>query len=174
MGTTPGSYSAPALPANGVSWEECQDFIQKLNELTGKSFRVPTEAEWEYAARGGNKNNGYKYAGGNSINNIAWYNISMPYITGFKSSNELGLYDMSGNLLEWCQDWYGRYSSGKQINPQGPSNALYHPLLNVPMRVMRGGYFCGGAELCRVSWRGDSASFGINEDFLGLRLALTK
>lgn len=139
-------------PAYRVSWNDCQEFIRKLNSLTGKNFRLPTEAEWEYAARGGNKSNGCKYAGSNSIGSVAWYDDnsgSSTHEVRTKSPNELGLYDMSGNVWEWCQDWYGNYSSGSQTNPQGPSSGSG--------RVLRGGGWDGIAATCRVTNRDSSA-----------------
>ena len=161
-------------PVEYVSLDDCQEFITKLNQLTGKTFRLPTEAEWEYAARGGNKSQGYKYAGSNTVGDVAWYWDNIPSqssrASGFgtqtvatKSPNELGLYDMSGNVWEWCQDWWGSYSSGAQTNPTGPSSGSY--------RVNRGGGWDSDARRCRVSRRG-----GYVADYryfdLGLRLAL--
>ena len=135
-------------PVEYVSWNDCQEFITKLNQLTGKTFRLPTEAEWEYAARGGNKSQGYKYAGSNTVGDVAWYSnnsSSTTHAVGTKQANELGLYDMSGNMLEWCQDWYGSYSSGAQTNPTGPTSGSY--------RVNRGGSWNRNAGACRVSLR---------------------
>ena len=167
MGSNP-SYFTDDLqrPVDWVSWDACQTFITKLNELTGRTFRLPTEAEWEYAARGGNKSKGYKYAGSNDINEVAWYNdnsILTTHLVATKVPNELGLYDMSGNVWEWCQDWYGRYSSESQTNPTGPASGYG--------RVYRGGSWDSDAGDCRVSSR-------YNEDpaltfySLGLRLVL--
>ena len=135
-------------PAYRVSWNDVQEFIRKLNQKTGANFRLPTEAEWEYAARGGNKSNGYKYSGSNSIDDVAWYTSnsgSKTHPVGTKSPNELGIYDMSGNVWEWCQDWKGSYSSGSQTNPQGQSSGS--------PRVLRGGSWRNNAEDCRVSDR---------------------
>ena len=153
-------------PVENVSWEDCQEFITKLNQMTGKNFRLPTEAEWEYAARGGNKSKGFKYSGSNNIHYVAWYNGNSGHTThpvGQKDPNELGLYDMSGNVFEWCQDWYGDYGSESQIDPTGPSSGSD--------RVTRGGSWNHIAESCRVSFRVDGSSSGRN--FIqGLRLAL--
>ena len=166
MGSNPSYFQGDLQrPVEQVSWDDCQTFITRLNELTGKAFRLPTEAEWEYAARGGNKSHGYKYAGSNDINEVAWYrdNSSMPVAT--KAPNELGLYDMSGNVWEWCQDWYGSYSSNAQSNPTGPASGSN--------RVIRGGCWGNYARLCRVSCRsysGPGPSDAANG--LGLRLAL--
>ena len=167
MGTNP-SYFAGDLnrPVEQVSWNDCQTFINKLNELTGKTFRLPTEAEWEYAARGGKRSQGYKYAGSNDINEVAWYwdnssDGTKPVAT--KAPNELGLYDMSGNVWEWVQDWYGSYSSESQSNPTGPASGSY--------RVRRGGSWGSGAGYCRVSLRGRDYPSS-TDDRLGMRLAL--
>ncbi len=131
MGSNPSYFKGSNLPVEQVSWDDCQTFIRKLNSLTGKNFRLPTEAEWEYTARGGNRSKGYKYSGSNNISDVAWYwensgdrvlsgewdydkiknNNCRTHPVGMKSPNELGIYDMSGNVYEWCQDWYGSYSS---------------------------------------------------------------
>lgn len=136
-------------PVTHVSWNDAKAFCEWLSRKTGETFRLPTEAEWEYAARGGNRSNGYKYSGSNSIDNVAWYtettNDSGTKPVGTKSPNELGIYDMSGNVEEWCQDWYGSYSSGSQTNPTGPSSG--------PHRVYRGGSWLNRAKYCRVSSR---------------------
>ncbi len=151
-------------PAYFVSWNDCQEFISKLNQLTGQSFRLPTEAEWEFAARGGNSSQGYKYAGSNTIGDVAWYSNSNSEPVATKSPNELGLYDMSGNVWEWCQDWYDNYSSSDQTDPVGPSSGKF--------RVLRGGgyYATGGASGCRVSARGYQGPSS-HPFYLGLRLA---
>ena len=167
MGSNPSYFQGDLQrPVEQVSWDDCQTFITRLNELTGKAFRFPTEAEWEYAARGGNKSLGYKYAGSNDINEVAWYwdnssDGSKPVAT--KAPNELGLYDMSGNVWEWCQDGFNHYSSDAQTNPIGP--ALDY------VRVGRGGCWDFDAWYCRVSNRGDIIST-ITATDLGLRLAL--
>jgi len=183
MGSNPSYFQASTdanygtnlqRPVDQVSWNDCQTFITKLNQMTGKNFRLPTEAEWEYAARGGNRSQGYKYAGSNNIDDVAWYydnssalGSSNPdygtHPVATKAPNELGLYDMSGNVLEWCQDWYGSYSSGAQTNPTGPASGSY--------RVYRGGCWINVAWFCRVSFRyGSTPSHALF--YLGLRLAL--
>ena len=149
-----------------MSWNDCQNFIKKLNSLTGRTFRLPTEAEWEYAARGGNKSRHYKYSGSNNIFDVAWYDNNSgdrTHAVGTKSPNELGIYDMSGNVWEWCSDWYGTSSAGVQTNPQGPSSGSN--------RVLRGGSWIGNAGGCRVS---DRFSHGPGPSFhdYGLRLVL--
>lgn len=148
MGSNPSDSKGDNLPVEQVSWDDCQVFIQKLNQLTGKQFRLPTESEWEYAARGGRKSRGYKYAGDNDIGLVAWYednsgNETHPVAT--KQANELGVYDMSGNVEEWCSDGYDGYQSSSQSDPQGPSSGSD--------RVGRGGSFFFDARYCRVSNR---------------------
>ena len=168
MGNNPSSFKGGNLPVEQVSWYDCQEFIKKLNVLTGKNFRLPTEAEWEFAARGGNKSRGYKYSGGNNVYDVAWckYNSDgRTHIVKTKQVNELGIYDMSGNVLEWCQDWYGKYSSDAQTNPMAATATEAY-------RVYRGGSWFGNAWSCRSSYRyyikpGDRYSF------LGFRLALS-
>ena len=166
MGSNPSKSKGDNLPVEQVSWEDCQTFITKLNSLTDSKFRLPTEAEWEYAARGGNKSRGYKYSGSNSINDVAWYtsttNVSGTKPVATKAPNELGIYDMSGNVLEWCNDWYGSYSSSPQTNPTVASSGS--------SRVYRGGGWYDGARSCRVSSR-FSYSPDLRSNDLGLRLA---
>ena len=145
IGSNPSYFKGAKRPVESVSWNDCQEFIRKLNAMTGKHFRLPTEAEWEYAARGGNRSRGYKYAGSNDLNSVAWYEDNsgnQTHEVGSKQPNELGLYDMSGNVTEWCQDWYDSkyYSSSPQSNPQGPSSGTYY-------RVIRGGGIRDGGIL---------------------------
>ena len=166
MGSNPSEFKGDDLPVECVSWDDCQEFIRKLNSLTGQHFRLPTEAEWEFACRGGNKSRGYKYSGSNYIDNVAWYDGNSGKKThpvATKSPNELGIYDMSGNVWEWCSDWKGDYSSGAQTNPKGPyvgSN-----------RVHRGGSWDDNARHCRSSTR-FSSSPGDRFIHFGLRLSL--
>lgn len=172
MTVNPSYYVNPKFPVERISWEDCKTFISKLNQMTGMTFRLPTEAEWEFAARGGIKSKGYKYAGSNDIDDVAWYIDNRP--TGYapnnahqavatKMANELGLYDMSGNVLEWCLDWFGAYNEEAQVNPTGPSTGTN--------RVLRGGSWRNQATRCRVSYRGTGASTYSGID-IGLRLAL--
>ncbi len=165
MGSNPSNFTGDDnLPVERVSWKDVQEFIQKLNALTGKTYRLPTEAEWEYAARGGKKSQGYKYAGSNTINKVAWYEKNSGYKThpvGQKQPNELGLYDMSGNVSEWCQDWYGSYSSFAQTNPTGPTSGSY--------RVLRGGSWGSDAGDCRVAYR-NNLNPSIRNNHYGFRL----
>ena len=168
MGSNPSEYKGSNLPVENVYWDDCQEFIKKLNAQTEMNFRLPTEAEWEYAARGGGKSLSYKYSGSNTLGDVAWYlnNCGTPptHPVGTKQANELGLYDMSGNVWEWCQDWYGSYSSSAQTNPTGASSGT--------KRVSRGGGWSSDARHCRVSCRiSNMQSYRLND--LGLRLVLS-
>ena len=168
MGSNPSYFKGAQYPVEQVSWNDCQEFISRLNSLTGRTFRLPTEAEWEYAARGGNKSLHYKYSGSGNIGNVAWYynNIGAlfsAHSVGTKTANELGIYDMSGNVCEWCSDWYGSYSAGAQTNPQGPSSGS--------RRVCRGGSWCLSADDCRVSNRNRNDPSSSSNSY-GLRLVL--
>ncbi|MBP5515729.1 MAG: formylglycine-generating enzyme family protein [Bacteroidales bacterium] len=155
-------------PAYRVSWDDVQIFIRELNRITGRTFRLPTEAEWEYAARGGSKSRGYKYSGSESIDSVAWYrdnsgNKTHPVKT--KRPNELGLYDMSGNVSEWCSDWFGSYIILSQTNPEGSSSGSY--------RVNRGGSWGMHAWRCRVSDR-NHFNASLHNFILGFRLVLVQ
>ncbi|MBO7567053.1 MAG: formylglycine-generating enzyme family protein [Bacteroidales bacterium] len=153
-------------PVENVSWDDIQEFLTKLNAATGKMYRLPTEAEWEYAARGGNKSRGYKYGGSNNIDDVAWYDgnsSNETHLVATKAPNELGIYDMTGNVWEWCQDWYGNYTSSTQTNPQGVSSGS--------CRVLRGGSWYDLAFYCRVSYRSSrNPDYRIN--YNGFRLVL--
>lgn len=154
------------LPVKCVSWDDCQLFISRLNALTGRDFRLPTEAEWEFACRGGNKSQGYKYSGSNDLNSVAWYGDNSCFQThpiGQKRENELGIYDMSGNVWEWCSDWYGGYSSQPQHNPTGPPSGTE--------RVCRGGSSYSAAMKCRTTYRRHKEPTESNH-IVGLRLVL--
>lgn len=169
-------------PKVNVNWYDCQKFIGKLNEISGLSFRLPTEAEWEYAARGGEYTHNYKYSGSNIINDVAWYQheeeiddigdymekqLDNMYKTandvGKKAPNELGIYDMSGNVYEWCQDWYGFYNSSHQNNPLGPINGKH--------KIVRGGCWEVNSKGCRVSHRNGAVPDGKIKQ-IGFRLVL--
>ena len=174
MGSNYSYFKGNKRPVECISWNDCQEFISKLNELTGQTFRMPTEAEWEFAARGGMKSKGYTYSGSNNIDDVAWYydnsyakgSSSPDYGThdvATKSPNELGIYDMSGNVWEWCQDWYGSYSSIDQTNPLGPDSGSY--------RVFRGSSWDYGADHCRTINRGSDSPLDAGY-CIGLRLAL--
>lgn len=172
MGDNPSTYvsTEPSnrfieVPVMDVSWEDCQVFIKRLNELTGCHFRLPTEAEWEFAARGGNKSRGYRYSGSNDYSSIAAQrNEESPRLIGpamSRRSNELGIYDMTGNVEEWCQDWYGPYGKAALVNPKGPSSGAE--------RVLRGGSFYLGDPRMRV-WDRSHASAESRSPRIGLRL----
>ena len=148
MGKTPPKYKGDNYPVENITWVECQDFISKLNALTSRNFRLPSEAEWEYAARGGIKSRGYKYSGSDRLNDVAWHKGNSGGYThpvGTKQPNELGIYDMSGNVIEWCNDYYGRYRDDTQANPTGPNMGT--------SRVLRGGGIKWEPSRCRVSAR---------------------
>lgn len=138
MGDNPSHYKGDLKPVEDVSWDDCQRFIDKLNRITNRHFRLPTEAEWEFAARGGNRSHGYKYSGGNNLYEVGWYIDNSGHTThkvGSKKCNELGLYDMSGNVDEWCYDYFYDYDSSPQTNPvvTSPERSYEYE------RVQRGG-----------------------------------
>ena len=171
MGSNPSRFTGNnQRPVENVSWNDCQEFIRRLNSLTGKNFRLPTEAEWEYAARGGkhSKSYVYKYSGSNNADEVAWYDSnsgSKTHPVKTKKANKLGLYDMSGNVWEWCNDWYNKnyYRNSPQTNPTGPSEGEY--------RVLRGGSWYDSVRYVRVSDRSIDAP-GNRGSNGGLRLAL--
>ena len=169
MGKDPEELSfkgCDQCPVENVSWNDIQEFLKILNAKTGKKYRLPSEAEWEYAVRGGNQSAGYTYAGSNALAEVAWYDdnsSSKTHPVGQKKANELGLYDMSGNVWEWCQDWYGNYSSTAQTNPTGAASGFD--------RVNRGGGWGYTARFCRVSFRNYFTPRG-RTDYLGFRLVL--
>ena len=168
MGNNPSKFKGDNLPVEQVKWKDCQKFLSKLNRITGKMFRLPTEAEWEYAARGGNKSRGYQYSGSNNLSDVAWYDNNSgnkTHAVGTKQANELGIYDMSGNVYEWCQDWFGKYNSSSQVNPTGANSGSD--------RVFRGGSWISNAGNCRSSYR-DYITLGGRDSYLGLRLVLSE
>nr|NQU90486.1 formylglycine-generating enzyme family protein [Bacteroidota bacterium] len=153
-------------PVEQVSWNDVQEFIKKLNQLTGKNYRLPTEAEWEYAARGGVSASSTTNAGSNNLAEVGWYGDnsgSKTHPVGQKKSNELGIYDMSGNVWEWCSDWNGSYSSSSQTNPKGPSTGS--------LRVIRGGSWYVSARYCRVALRYFSTP-GFRGNYNGFRMVI--
>lgn len=166
MGNNPSGYTDDAqLPVESVTWNDCQQFIAKLNEITGGSFRLPTEAEWEYAARGGNRSKGYVYCGSDTLANVGWYKDNAeerPHKVKLLAPNELGLYDMSGNIWEWCSDWMGDYTAEDAVDPQGPAEGR--------ARIVRGGSWLVDAAVCRPADRSSGAPRG-GGCIVGLRLA---
>ena len=166
MGSNPSGFKdCPDCPVEQVSWNDVQEFLQKLNQLSGRQYRLPTEAEWEYAARGGAKGKDYTYSGGNKLLDVAWYednSQNKPHTVGSKIANEQGLYDMSGNVWEWCADFYGDYTTEAQTDPRGPDKGAY--------RVIRGGGWFNRAGLCRAACR-NYYSPPARGDNIGFRLA---
>lgn len=168
MGSNPSEFKGANRPVECVTWNDCQEFLKKLNALTGQQFCLPTEAQWEYAARGGKRSKGYKYAGGNNLDSVAWWDENPNDETQDvkqKQPNELGLYDMTGNVWERCNDWFDKnyYANSSEHNPQGPGSG--------DGRVLRGGCWYNGARICRLSCRsyGGLDGWGLGQ---GLRLAL--
>ena len=164
MGSNPSRFKGEDLPVEQVSWSDCHEFIGRLNALTGLSFKLPTEAQWEYAARGGRLSKSYKYSGSNNLGEVGWYGSNSGNCThrvGEKQPNELGLYDMSGNVWEWCEDWYGGYSVTSQRDPSGATSGS--------RRVNRGGCWINVARSCRVSYR-NYIMPDDRGDYLGFRL----
>ena len=158
MGENPSYFEGENLPVESMTWNDIQAFLAKLNMLTGENYRLPTEAEWEYAARGGNKSRGYRYSGSDDVDEVAWYGENSPEMicpVGGKKPNELGLYDMSGNAFEWVFDWYGAYSADAKVNPKGPSSGTYH--------VLRGGSWKHSSNGCRVSFRTRIPTYHLNK-----------
>lgn len=172
MGSNPSYAIGQDRPVNEISWNDCQLFIEKLNQKTGLTFRLPTEAEWEFAARGGNKSLGYQYSGGNDLSSVGWYRDNSD-ANGSPSGhynnvrnltpNELSLFDMSGGVWEWCQDMMGNYSASNQNNPTGMTTGNE--------RVIRGGSWKSSMWSCRVAARNSELPDSHN-NCLGVRLAL--
>lgn len=166
MGKNPSIFKGNKRPVENVSWKDCQKFIEKLNKKTGLKFRLPTEAEWEFAARGGKISKNYKYSGSNNLDSVAFYrnNTNSTHDVKTKRQNEQWLYDMSGNVCEWCQDFYGDYVDEKQTNPTGPTSGS--------TRIIRGGGWNTTPTECRVSYRKHNKS-NYRDSNLGLRLVLS-
>ncbi len=167
MFNNPSYFNGNLLPVESVTWNDCQEFIRRLNDITGRNFRLPTEAEWEYAARGGKNKRDYKYSGSNNIDEVAWFRSNSDGTThrvGSKLPNRLGIYDMSGNVWEWCQDWYGNYYDiGLEQNPTGPNSGT--------RKVLRGGSWFFVDRTCRISMRSGNEPT-CRAYNIGLRLAL--
>ena len=164
MGSNPSQHVGNELPVEKVSWNDCQEFITKLNKMTGRNFRLPTEAEWEYAARGGAQSQGYTYSGSNTLGDVAWYSDNSDiksHEVATKAPNELGIYDMTGNVWEWCLDWYGNYSADAVTDPMGPDAGTE--------RISRGGSYDTEDWGQPVSFR-NSGTPGFKLSNLGLRL----
>ncbi len=171
MGNNPSNFKGKRRPVERVSWNDAQDFIKKLNQLTGESYRLPTEAEWEYAARGGRESQNYKYAGGNKLKEVGWFRDNSHGETktvGLKDPNELGLYDMSGNVYEWVEDqWHNNYEGA-------PSDgSAWVDQSEGANRVLRGGSWLNYPRGCRVSDRGSFGREGRDDD-VGFRLVLVR
>lgn len=166
MPETPDGWPvADHHPIVNVSWHDAVGYTEWLSDKMDKNYRLPTEAEWEYAARGGNQSKGYKYAGSRSLDAVGWYGLrstlNVAQAVGGKRPNELGIYDMSGNVWEWCRDWYGGdyYANSPKDNPRGPASGS--------ARVLRGGSWSDSAARCRVALRGGNvpSARGVNSGF---------
>jgi formylglycine-generating enzyme required for sulfatase activity len=165
---TKGETAQDNHPVIHVSWNDAKAYCDWLSKKSGKTYRLPTEAEWEFGARGGKQSKGFEYAGSNNLGDVGWHSGNSgnkTHAVGEKLPNELGLYDMSGNVLECCSDWYEEYPSGSQTNPTGPTSGLFH--------VVRGGSWDDYPQHCRVAYRGDLTPDN-RFSFLGFRLARTK
>ena len=166
IGSNPADSVGAELPVVLIEWGDADLFASKLSEITGRKFRLPTEAEWEYAARGGNKSKGFKYAGSNNISDVAWFNNieGGSHTVKGKAPNELGIYDMSGNVDEYCADDYAPYSKDSQTDPKCE-------LKDGGDVTVRGGSFVSEASDCRVSRRGSSRGYVFGS--LGFRIAMS-
>ena len=176
MGENPSEFKGSELPVESISWNDCQEFLEKLNEKLrlddSNAYRLPTEAEWEYAARGGKYTNQAEYAGSAVLKEVGWFwdtklgkhSHGETQTPGFRIPNELGLYDLSGNVWEWCADWYGKYPDRALKNPKGPASGS--------SRVLRGGSWINFADFCRVADRFSYSPDG-RGNLIGLRLART-
>jgi len=168
MPETPSWGWIDTHPIVNVSYDEAVGYCDWLSDKTGQLYRLPTEAEWEYAARGGKQSKGYKYSGGQSIDMTGWYkgnSNNQTQAVAQKRANELGIYDMSGNVFEWCKDWYGPYASAAQTNPKGAASGSG--------RVLRGGGWAYSATGCRVANRGGIGP-GDRRDSIGFRVVLSQ
>lgn len=167
MGSNPSTNQGDNLPVENVTWEQVQEFITLLNENSGLNYRLPTEAEWEFAAKGGNSSEGFLYSGYSVLGACGWYysnSESTTHDIGSKAPNELGIYDMSGNVREWCNDWLDYYSTNNENDPQGPSSGN--------LKVNRGGSWTTPAVNCRNTYRHSNYPSEASQD-LGFRLAIS-
>jgi formylglycine-generating enzyme required for sulfatase activity len=167
MGDNHSVFKGARKPITNVSWNYCQEFIKKLNQITGKDFRLPTEAEWEFAARGGVSEKSSEYSGSNNLAEVGWYDANSGQTThnvGRKNSNKLGLYDMSGNINEWCLDWHGHYSADSIVDPIGPKEGY--------QRVARGGSWKSYESDCGVSKRYRACPYNSYDNY-GMRLCVS-
>ncbi|MBR4230407.1 MAG: SUMF1/EgtB/PvdO family nonheme iron enzyme [Bacteroidales bacterium] len=167
MGENPSKAAgSDSLPVEQVSWVAAQQFCALLSQMSGHRFRLPTEAEWEYAARGGEYSHNTPFAGSGAIANVGWYCVNSEGHThpvGRLKPNELGLYDMCGNVMEWCSDWMAPYGDGDAVNPEGPSSG--------ESRVLRGGHYNSTSPGCTVydrAWYLPTGSY----EYFGLRLVM--
>lgn len=174
MGGNPSKYKGDKRPVEQVSWEDCRSFLKKLNQITGKKFRLPTEAEWEFAARGGNRTQNTDYSGSNNIDDVAWHNMNCSEKDEFglnvgthdvmaKIPNELFIYDMSGNVWEWCADWFADYANHYEANPSGPTTGSG--------KVCRGGSWNSPSDFCKITNRNYGGIYK-RDCAYGFRLAL--
>ena len=167
MGKNPSHFKGDNLPVENVSWTDVQEFLVKLNTMTGIRYRLPTEAEWEYAARGGAQSKGYKYAGSNTLDDVAWHMSNSggkTWVVGGKEPNESGIYDMTGNVWEWVNDWFGTYGQLNETDPKGSGSG--------GSRVQRGGSWNAEAQICRISNR-LTGTPNIRLRHVGFRLAIS-
>jgi len=172
MGNNPSYFKGENLPVETITWDDVQQFILNLNKITGKQYRLPTEAEWEFAARGGNQSNDHQYSGSDILDDVGWYienSRTSTHVVGTKSPNELGIYDMSGNVIEWCNDWYehGYYSISPERNPQGAKTGG-----SDKYKIIRGGSYVSSERYSRVTLR-SWATFSDKGQGVGFRLSLS-
>ena len=166
MGDNPSVFKGKSRPVENVSWNDVNLFIKKLNKVTGRHYRLPTEAEWEFAARGGNESNEFVFIGGDEIDKIAWHfgnSEKQTHQVGLLAPNELGIYDMAGNVSEWTQDWFGHYKAESQTNPKGPKSSDIG-------KIFRGGHYSILSEYNRPAWRSVSNP-NFRSSTIGFRLA---
>lgn len=166
MGKNPSEFKMKNHPVENVTWTDCNKFVKKLSRLTGKHFDLPTESQWEFAARGGIKSEGFRYCGSNNIGEVSWFegnSNKQAHVVGTLKPNELGIYDMGGNVQEWCRDFYDSYTDTPKTNPKGPEKGFH--------RVYRGGAWYFNAWYCRPAYRRlNSPKYKFS--YLGLRVVM--